>query len=405
MPRLLVIDNDNLSHKAITNAVCDTFDVVAASSGREGIDKINEYKPDAVLVGVEMPGINGYQVCEELRSRADTSDIPIIFMSSRSSLRERMLGIECGGDDYLVKPCSRDDLLTKLNAIFKAIERQDKLKMKIAEAEKTALMAMTGSSELGRAMLFVELSYDMPSHDVLLRKLLSSISELRLNCAVYCASDCEPLWYSNTGEVSQLEQQTIMLLRDKGRIFDFGSRTQINYQRISLLVKNMPVTDAERYGRIKDILPVMLGAADVKIRSLNTDRAIVKQAEDLAHSFSVIRSTLEVLGSSLKRNQRQGIDVMRAMIDSLVHELPRMGLEDDQEAWIVNLIDNAIKQATDLTDSGDYIASSFNDVMDNLQSLVGKQDDMVRDILANTPTAAAPQPASMPTDMDSVELF
>ncbi|MDQ7049211.1 MAG: response regulator [Enterobacterales bacterium] len=100
---ILAIDDDKFIHKMIARAL-DSEDVAIrfAVNGEAGIKMATESIPEIILLDVEMPGINGYETCERLRALDVTRNVPIVFLSSRSSLRERMQGYEAGGDDYLV---------------------------------------------------------------------------------------------------------------------------------------------------------------------------------------------------------------------------------------------------------------------------------------------------------------
>ena len=88
---VLAIDDDRISQKMISRALQGVgLKPRLANDGEHGLEEAARATPDVILLDVEMPGMNGYEVCEQLRNTPETQDTPIIFLSSHSSLRERM---------------------------------------------------------------------------------------------------------------------------------------------------------------------------------------------------------------------------------------------------------------------------------------------------------------------------
>jgi DNA-binding response OmpR family regulator len=102
-----------------------------------------------ILLDVEIPANNGYEVCELLKIDAKTQHIPIIFVSGNSSLRERLIGYEMGGDDYLVKPCEKELIKAKVDYICAQFESRKELDEQAYNAHKVAEDAIQSSVEIG----------------------------------------------------------------------------------------------------------------------------------------------------------------------------------------------------------------------------------------------------------------
>jgi CheY-like chemotaxis protein len=101
-PVILTIDDDNMTRRFIKKAFEGDFDLYSAMDGTEGLDAARQHKPSVILLDVEMPGLNGYEVCDKIRQDSEIAHIPIVFLSSHSSLQERMHGYDVGGTDYVV---------------------------------------------------------------------------------------------------------------------------------------------------------------------------------------------------------------------------------------------------------------------------------------------------------------
>lgn len=401
---ILVIDDDKFAQKMIRKALAaGGYDPRTASSGEEGLREAHDHLPDIIILDVEMPGLSGYEVCNMLRQDARTLDVPVVFLSSHSSLRERMQGYEVGADDYLVKPFDPEHLLAKIKVLIKYRQQQKELHAQYQLAQKTAMIALSGSSELGVAMHFVEKTYSYGNFDTLAHGLFHATDQFGLSCCLQIHTEQGESWYGSGGEgIKPLEQELIEMADKEKRFTDFGSRTIVNFQHTSLLVRNMPLDDLERYGRIKDILPVLLSAIETKMHALRTDMALESQSKDLLKSFSRIKTSLYYLAKTLLANQEESAKVMKTMTDELNYDLLRMGLEEDQEEYLLNRIDNAIDEAAQRIDASAAIANSLTLILQNLREVIKGQEELVAAFSASHSSSPIEQKVE---DEGDIELF
>ena len=94
------------------------YEVKGALGGQEGLDLIRSYHPDLVLLDLMMPEIDGFAVCETLRSNPMTASVPIIILTAVTSQMSRFSGLEVGADDYLTKPFSPKQLVARVNEML-----------------------------------------------------------------------------------------------------------------------------------------------------------------------------------------------------------------------------------------------------------------------------------------------
>ncbi len=381
-PKILTIDDNTLIHSIVQRSLDNQYHIFSAINGEEGLKAAKRDQPDVILLDVEMPGQNGYSVCKKLKEEKETSHIPIIFLSSLSNLNSRMAGYEAGGADFLVKPFEAPELIAKLNILTSFTEANEGLCLQVETATNTAFSAMRGSSELGLAIQYIESSYNAKNLATLADKFLAITNSLGLKCSLMFNEMQEHSFFSSTtGEISPLEKEVISTIYDKGERFtDFGNRTQINYPKVALLVKNMPLNDMDTYGRYKDFLPTMLGATDAKVKSLETEQALYAQSLQLSSSFSAVRSTLSEVGASLEKNQADVVELLTSMLEELEDKIPKMGLEDDQESYIVNKVDSTIASAQVIIESSANTSHAFKSVSRLLQHLAEKQQSLLDNI-------------------------
>lgn len=399
--KILAIDDEVLTQTFIQQVLDKEHSLDLASNGEEGIRLANKLKPDMIILDVRMPGMDGYTVCKQLKQDSSTADIPVLFLSANTSLEEQMQGYAAGGDDYLVKPCQPETLRAKVQVMLRFRDHQTALNQQFKEAQKTAHIAMLGSSEIGMVMQFVESSYLINDYDELASAFFAITNNLQLLCAIMFFTHDGPRSYCSNGAVSPLEDELLQNMRNQNRILDFEHRTFINYPNVTLLVKNMPVDDPERNGRIKDLLPTALGTLSNKIFTMKAGHAILTQAEELAVSFDQIKTSLLALSNSLRQNQTESTNILRTMQEEMQGFLPKLALEEDQESYILDYIENSSKQSLELGDSTDEINSTFRHVVEALQNLLDKQHRLLTEIRPKAPsTQKSDKPFSKTSDVD-----
>ena len=119
--RILVVDDDAGVRQAVGRALAfEGYVVTQAGDGAEALRLTAAARPDAMVVDVVMPEVGGLEVCRELRARGD--DLPILVLTARHSVADRVAGLDAGADDYLVKPFALEELLARLRALLRRTE-------------------------------------------------------------------------------------------------------------------------------------------------------------------------------------------------------------------------------------------------------------------------------------------
>lgn len=292
--KVLIVDDDKTWQAFLKAALQDKYDVRGASDGQAAEALALEWQPDAILLDIEMPHKNGYQVCQTLKTEARTRDIPVIFLSAKTSLQEKIAGFELGADDYLIKPCEAELLQAKVLRSATLYREKRVLDAKANDAQILAFEAMTSSADMGRSLRFAERTHAMTSYEKLAEGLFQTMAEFGLDASVMFMTNEGPRFFAhNQFDMSPLEQDMFTAVHQEGRFCDFGRRTFCNFKLISVLVKNMPLENPERYGRIKDVLPWILGPADGKVGALNLHSTLAKQHEQVALTIDLLRRKID----------------------------------------------------------------------------------------------------------------
>jgi DNA-binding response OmpR family regulator len=116
---LVIEDEKDLSDLVQRKLEQEGFDVIVAMDGDTGLRVAREQRPDLVVLDINMPGLDGLQVCRQLRGEPRHAQLPILILSARASASDRVTGLELGADDYLVKPFLPRELVARINAILR----------------------------------------------------------------------------------------------------------------------------------------------------------------------------------------------------------------------------------------------------------------------------------------------
>lgn len=127
---LIVDDDENIAELISLYLMKECFDTMMVYDGEEALRAFETYKPNLVLLDLMLPGIDGYQVCREIRSKSAT---PIIMLSAKGEVFDKVLGLELGADDYVIKPFDSKELIARVKAVLR---RYQPMKVEEPEAPK-----------------------------------------------------------------------------------------------------------------------------------------------------------------------------------------------------------------------------------------------------------------------------
>lgn len=118
--KILIVDDDvNIAELISLYLTKECFDTKTVNDGEEALTAFEQYAPNLILLDLMLPGIDGYQVCREIRSK---SDVPIIMLSAKGEIFDKVLGLELGADDYIMKPFDSKELVARVKAVLRRFQ-------------------------------------------------------------------------------------------------------------------------------------------------------------------------------------------------------------------------------------------------------------------------------------------
>jgi CheY-like chemotaxis protein len=369
MARLAIIDDAEVQRRILSALLKKQHEVLTYASGGAFISALEAGETfDLILLDIEMPGIDGYETCR--RVRASGFENPVVFVSAHDTAPERVEAYQSGADDFIVKPVSVDELQHKVGALLQQRTEIESLASQSRTAQQVAFTAMTSMGELGVLMDFMRQSASCTSPADVADALLTVLVAYGLHGVVQVRSGhAGTLVKSNAAQASPLQAVVMASLRDMGRIFVFGSRGIINYERISLLVNNLPTDDEERLGRLRDNLALLAEGAETRLAGIEAVGTLGSLQVDAKQTLASLRALLADATHRVHTCRQHSQQHVIEMFDTLTRLIDSYQITQIQRDTICEMIEEGIEESLRLHDESALAEGDFTRVIALLEKL------------------------------------
>lgn len=148
---LIVDDDENIAELISLYLIKECYETMIVNDGEAALKAFPEFKPNIILLDLMLPGMDGYQVCRELRS---SSQVPIIMLSAKGEIFDKVLGLELGADDYMIKPFDSKELVARVKAVLRRYQQP-------------AAPAVSASEQQGEFVEYPDLVVNLTNYSVL----------------------------------------------------------------------------------------------------------------------------------------------------------------------------------------------------------------------------------------------
>ncbi|CCX85397.1 two component transcriptional regulator [Clostridium sp. CAG:590] len=171
--RILIVDDDeNIAELISLYLLKECFDTEIVGDGEQALVKFKEYKPQLILLDIMLPGIDGYDVCREIRK---SSNVPIIMLSAKGEVFDKVLGLKIGADDYMIKPFDSNELVARVQAVLRRVSQNEAADVTASEEEKDCVKYDGLTVDLtGYSVIYNGKAIDMPPKEMELLYFLAS---------------------------------------------------------------------------------------------------------------------------------------------------------------------------------------------------------------------------------------
>lgn len=369
--KILIVDDDVSNCKRLQKLLAHDYRVELAHTGDQCLAKLESYRPDICLLDIVLPDMDGYDICSHIRSHSELDDTIVIFISGRLNTDSIIKGYESGGYDYVTKPIVDNVLLQKVELNLKMLQKNRKLREEVQVSTNTAFTAMRETSDYGQLVNFMRESLECTTYNDLSAKVFKIVDEMGLRCSmrIYTAND--EIDMDPTGYAKPLESELLTRCRDQGRFFDFKNRTIVNFEHVSLLVKNMPIDDKEKYGRFRDILATLLTAVNAQINILDQINRSQSEHDVLLNStIKDVHTAVKKIEEAIQSQESRSMETMENLVREMENSMVTIDLTDSQETQLLTILNKAAEELASVYQHSLDIDRQFENVLSKLSKLI-----------------------------------
>jgi len=332
------------------------FNVISAVNGEQAVALSKIESPDIILLDDSLSAKSATELCRRLKACSKNS--PSVVMLLEDACEQKVLeSYSAGADDFLIKGGKDVALLEKLKRIRYAIDEKNNLKSRADFASQTAFHSMSEASQYGNVLRFIKDSFRCRNHDELVDSFFSCMDSLQLNSSVQIRQSGNVDTYCSSGvKAEPIEEEILLLLKNRGRIFDFNQRTVINEAHVSILIRNMPMDNPDNYGRLRDTVAVLVEGFESRVVLLQEESALKRVLTELA-------DTIHRLDSMFDAHEGKTIAVMDILMVNMRNAFDCLALTEEQENHFTNLVESSMNELIELHIGGRSIEDEFSKIL------------------------------------------
>jgi len=339
------------------------YKTITAHSAEEALSMLEQVTVDLIISEVLFAELDGYEFCRQVKANPKTSKIPFVFVSEMAGHEELIVGYALGADEYIAKPIAYDQFILKIQHILRVNKKNIEVQEQLDNYYKTAMEAMNYSSEIGIILEFYKVCTSAKSFRELANYIFMTAKQLDLKCSFQVYSlDGVPIGFAEQGGLPPIESEIMLVAKKQSRFYDFGVRTIVSYDTFSLLIKNMPVNDTEKYGRLKDILGTLCDAISSRVEVLLANDSLMQKQEVM----ETVSATMMDVDSSFTRLQRQNVAAIEDMMEELEEALLVLGLTEHQEESVLTIAQNCLARTNEAFYKGVEINQKLEELRNQL---------------------------------------
>jgi len=355
--KILIIEDDPI-FQTILGAIFSDYSVSTSESAEDGIQLIEVFLPDLIIMDINLPGIDGYEACKQLRELDCAREIPVLFISEYQGLDDRLKAYGVGGNDYFTKPINNQEVILKVEKLLSVKKEKQVLEQQLNESYSIVMDMQTTAGYLqviSRFLINMLYCHDMDRvADIFFR----AAKGMNMNCVLYLHTEDKEILQSTTGTISRLEEEIIQLSGQLDRIYSFGNnRVIFNWKYASVLVRNLD-------DKI-DIGAILMDGMEAGIRAVTQQQELLKMVSEVDSENQMIGQRITNLCGEMGQHL-QSTFLSLGMVVSLDIE------EEDRLNEDVNVYTEKIsEELSQLKGNNEKIAYLINE----LSELSGEEDD------------------------------
>jgi CheY-like chemotaxis protein len=367
--KVFVVDDDPFVLDIIRgilepDCLVETFESVEACAPR-----LEAAKPDMFLLDVRMPGIDGYAFCRQIKDDPGLRHIPVTFVSGQDTIDARLKGYDAGGEDFIVKPFEAEEVLRKVQVARQIADAKRAIASQLEDPEMLSSLVMANMDEYAILVRFMRELISWNSEQEIANGVLDMLQRYKLDGVVQTRISQRTLTQSPQGANLPLETSVLNHVRGMERIFEFRNRSVHNFDRLTMMINNMPLHDPDYCGRLRDHLCIAAESAEARLKALETEEASQRSQSGIQGALERVRSMTAELNQAHLRDRATSSELFVRMEQGLANSFVHLGMSEDQERHLGDMINGFMKELMDLLDRGEETHTALQDLGERLGQL------------------------------------
>lgn len=376
--RILIVDDSPSELRILMEVLKNKYAIVVATSGLQAIQMVKEDNAiELVLLDVMMPDVNGHEACKTILEHSP--NMPVVFVSGNDSTEEILTGFDVGAVDYLTKPIDTNVVSRKVEVLLNSRNKLAELESQNKDTSEMVMSVIASAGHLGTVLGFLRAGLKIKSHEGLLSALFDVFDGLNIDACVQLRTPKKAYNKATRGRLTPLEIDLLSRSKDMhARFLEKGTRYVVNFDSISVIIKNMPIHDAMALGNLRDNLMMILEDTNaLNLNLISTPSAVAPSPnhEELAaykEALLDIGSTLDMAAKVQEQQKTEALGLIDDMAVDFEESFFKLGLLENQENALASLVEKQTVAFSKHLEQAMNVEEVLGAIQTQIQTLVGK---------------------------------
>ncbi|HDS1211720.1 TPA: response regulator [Shewanella algae] len=349
-----VVDDDVDYLALIEEVLQDDYLVQVFDSAAAYLAALESATPEIILMDINLPDSSGVELCAHLQSQG--REASVVFVSGMNTLNERLKAYEAGAVDFIAKPFELKELLAKVRSVAQYQQRKQSLMQAESMSRNMAFQSMSESSQYGCVLQFFRQCFLCNNYRALADAFFELMTQLNLNTCLEIRTDSAEYFVPDNTQISPIEANIFELLDKQGRLYDFGNRTMCNDKHVSFLIKNMPVKDEVLYGRLRDVIAVVVEGLEARVLDIERQQ-MLRRVMDRLHLL------MKQLGDSMQQQDQRFCDTLSGITTEIRNSFHVLDMTEEQESYFTSMVERHLREASSAGEAFNRIRGSLKEML------------------------------------------
>ncbi len=369
--RIVCVDDNPTNLMLVEKSLGNNYQVLSVEDPTTAYAHIQEFSPDLILLDVNMPDINGYELCQQIRENPQWDTTPIVFLTCMRELDDRLAGYSVGGDGYITKPFDVRELKSILHTHILRKKSLESKEQDINNLRTINWSMLKNTSEMGELLRFSQGIAKLKNEAAFIDHLFTTLTNLGLTSTILVRiTSGEIIARSDGKPFTLIEKELLDMAQSGNRITASGNKYIFRGDNLILLIRNMPVQEDELLGRLKDHLCVLLDAAEASVQLINAEKERKQvQAHKADNILQTINEEFDVVVRAADELHEQAHTSIENLATAMEHAFAVMDLTEEQEAHILKFIESARAEVEHQHELKSVFKHSMSHIMSAVEDL------------------------------------